>query len=189
MRKSDRYACFADLAAGEEAGRDYAITVQMGRRADIAILAPHGGGIEPGTSLLARAIAGEDYSLYLFEGIKQAGGNGELHITSHHFDEPQALTLLKGADTVVAIHGCRGEDKIFIGGRDGRLSAALTAVLLAADYNAVRNDPAYLGQDPNNICNRGAHGKGAQLELTLDLRQAEDRQPIAAAVRQGLSVL
>jgi phage replication-related protein YjqB (UPF0714/DUF867 family) len=53
----------------------------------VAVIAPHGGGIEPGTSELATAIAGDDFSLYLFEGLKSAG-NGELHITSTNFDEP-----------------------------------------------------------------------------------------------------
>jgi phage replication-related protein YjqB (UPF0714/DUF867 family) len=57
----------------------------------IAIIAPHGGGIEPGSSTIARAIAGEDINMYLFEGIKVAKGNAIVHIASHHFDEPRCL--------------------------------------------------------------------------------------------------
>jgi phage replication-related protein YjqB (UPF0714/DUF867 family) len=45
----------------------------------LAILAPHGGGIEPGTSELAEAVAGEGLSFYAFEGLKRSG-NAVLHV-------------------------------------------------------------------------------------------------------------
>jgi phage replication-related protein YjqB (UPF0714/DUF867 family) len=74
------------------------------------ILAPHGGGIEHDTSDIALAIAGENFNLYLFEGIK-AKGNADLHVTSTRFDEASCLDILSVCDLVVAIHGCRGEDE------------------------------------------------------------------------------
>ena len=41
----------------------------------VAIIAPHGGKIEPGTSEIVRSIAAEDYNFCAFEGIKPAGNN------------------------------------------------------------------------------------------------------------------
>lgn len=43
--------------------------------------APHGGGIEPGTSEIADAIGGERGSFYTFGGLKSSG-TADLHITS-----------------------------------------------------------------------------------------------------------
>jgi poly-gamma-glutamate hydrolase-like protein len=82
------------LACVQSAG----IEQQAGNVADkyrnfAALVAPHGGGIEPGTSELADAIAASDLSFYTFEGLKPSG-NTDLHITSTRFDEPMCLTLL-----------------------------------------------------------------------------------------------
>ena len=52
-----------------------------------AIIAPHGGGIEPGTTELAEAIARNDFSFYTFEGKKRTS-NRDLHLTATRFDEP-----------------------------------------------------------------------------------------------------
>jgi phage replication-related protein YjqB (UPF0714/DUF867 family) len=42
-------------------------------------VAPHGGAIEPGTSEVAKQVADNDLSLFIFEGIKPKG-NKRLHI-------------------------------------------------------------------------------------------------------------
>jgi len=36
-------------------------------------MAPHGGGIEPGTIDIADAIARSEYTFYAFQGIKKRG--------------------------------------------------------------------------------------------------------------------
>jgi phage replication-related protein YjqB (UPF0714/DUF867 family) len=82
------------------------------------VLAPHAGGIEPGTSELAEAIAARTCSLYMFEGLKRTN-NCDLHITSTHFDEPDCLIALGRSDTVLAIHGEDSDTSVtYIGGRD-----------------------------------------------------------------------
>jgi len=53
-------------------------------------------------------IAGSDFSLYAFRGIKEKD-NKKLHITSHHFDEPMALEMASKSETVLAIHGEKNE--------------------------------------------------------------------------------
>jgi phage replication-related protein YjqB (UPF0714/DUF867 family) len=70
MRYRDRYKNYEELCQHEQEGVDYR-TCNQPRPAAVAIIAPHGGKIEPGTSEIAKAIAGSDYNLYLFEGIKR----------------------------------------------------------------------------------------------------------------------
>ena len=85
---TDRFQNYADLSAEMLRDDDYQIRAED-RGSAVIIIAPHGGTIEPETSLIAEAIAGSDYSYYLFEALK-AGAHGDFHITSHRFDEPQA---------------------------------------------------------------------------------------------------
>ncbi len=142
------------------------------RGSGIAIIAPHGGGLEAGTSEIASAIAGRDLSLYCFDGIKQRG-NEVLHVTSIHFDDPACLALLSGAKAAVSIHGCSGEDMgIRLGGLDAGLKATVIPVLIDAGFVPLDDDAIYTGLDPANICNRAASGKGLQVELSRGLRRA-----------------
>src|SRR5260221_2694666 len=76
------YRGFEDLARAQSRGRDYEILVRRRAGSSVAIIAPHGGGIEDGTSAVASAIASDDFSLYLFEGIRRSGNYAALHLTS-----------------------------------------------------------------------------------------------------------
>ena len=70
----DKYLDFKTLAVNETLNRDYQILLQdLG--SDITIVAPHGGLIEPGTSLITKLIAGDTYNYYCFEGIKKKRGS------------------------------------------------------------------------------------------------------------------
>src|SRR3990167_9529066 len=77
--KVDTYSSFADLAAHEVRGRDYDLLVRHRNGTRVVIIAPHGGGIEPETARIAKGIAGAEFSLYCFKGLKR-NGNGRLHI-------------------------------------------------------------------------------------------------------------
>ena len=171
---ADRYSSFAELAQHERAGIDYRF---FARRAlpDVCVVAPHGGGIEPGTSELAVAIAGQDRSLYVFEGLKRTN-NGDLHITSARFDEPICLGLIAECDTVVTLHGESSDGDVqvvFLGGRDAVLGERVREALeLAAFEVRVHPDPRLQGLEPLNLCNRGRSGAGVQLELSRGLRRS-----------------
>lgn len=188
---ADRYPDFATLAAAHDHDRDYRITVQD-RGTRVVILAPHGGTIEPETASIARAVAGDDLSFYLFEALR-AGAHGDYHITSHRFDEPRALALVAGADTSIAIHGRKddGTDTVWLGGRDEILRDAVGDALRAAGFEAALNT-ALPGVHPSNICNRTRSGTGVQLELPRSLRRnlAEDGAMMArfsTALRAAIS--
>ena len=58
---ADRYANFKELAAASEPDIDYRIRY-ADRGSSVAIIAPHGGTIEPETAEIAEAIAGTEHS-------------------------------------------------------------------------------------------------------------------------------
>lgn len=184
----DKYASFSDLEARETLEADYRINMYERPAARALIIAPHGGSIEIGTSELATLIAGEDHSLFTFDGLKARGRNQDLHITSHNFDHPDCVALAARHSIVLAVHGCKGDSsQIYLGGLDVELSTLITERLSAAGFPATSHGHEYPGRNRLNICNRGARGRGVQLELTLDLRAPEKRALIAPIVRGALA--
>jgi phage replication-related protein YjqB (UPF0714/DUF867 family) len=83
-----------------------------------AVIAPHGGGIEPGTSEIAEGVAGTEHTFYTFEGLKQTE-NRDLHIKRTNFDEPTGIEIVQHAQRVLALHGCVDDGElVYIGGLD-----------------------------------------------------------------------
>jgi phage replication-related protein YjqB (UPF0714/DUF867 family) len=187
--KPDRYASFAELSAAEPDG----FQVRCHRRPSaIAVIAPHGGKIEENTSVIAEAIADEQFSFYAFEGIKP-GRNWTLHITSTRFDEPECLELLSRSRIVAAVHGldARNGEFVCLGGEHAELKLRLVEALRTAGFDArADDDPAHAGASPRNICNR--FGPGVQLEISRPLRDrllegGEDLDEFATRVRSVLA--
>ncbi|MES2191290.1 MAG: poly-gamma-glutamate hydrolase family protein [Pseudomonadota bacterium] len=88
------FKSFADLAGAYTEGVDYCIKRHAGLHPSIAVVAPHGGTIEPPTSQIASDIAGQEFSCYLFEGIRKSNNYKTLHLTSEYFDERKCLELI-----------------------------------------------------------------------------------------------
>jgi phage replication-related protein YjqB (UPF0714/DUF867 family) len=165
------YTSFAELSTVEKPGLAFRLRVKN-RGTSCAIIAPHGGGIEPGTTELAVSIAGWSYSLYTFDGIRTSG-NELLHITSTLFDEPRCLQLVRTAEQVLAVHGCQGEEKmVYVGGLHIEWGDQLIASLQDAGFDAVRAVTQFVGGQPDNICNRTRSGRGVQLEISEGLRRS-----------------
>ena len=163
------YKNFYQLQSDKGEGIHYRICVTR-RESSVAIIAPHGGGIEMGTSRIASAIAGKSYNLYCFEGL-QSSSNNQLHITSSNFDEPQCLDLISKCETVVSVHGLRGEHQaIEVGGLDKLLGNRMQTNLQMNGFQISTPSFGKEGVEPNNICNRGLRQKGVQLEITKALR-------------------
>ncbi len=167
----DKYRNFAELSKNEVRDKDFVVRHRL-LPDKPAVIAPHGGGIEPGTSELAEAIARDDLSFYAFEG-KKARGNGELHITSARFDEAECLKLLASSSTCIALHGEDSDGEVvFLGGLNNVLGASVRACLEKRGFKVdIHTDPGLQGTDPKNICNRGTTGRGVQLELSEGLRR------------------
>ncbi len=183
---SDQYVSYAELALYETEGVHYQIRM-IERASPIVIVAPHGGRIEAGTSQTAALIAGDDFSLYCFEGI--APGR-RLHITSARFDEPRGVALVEASDIAIAIHGRadRGDHRtVWMGGLHHALRDSIGAALERSGFKTSL-DHHMQGKAPNNICNRGRMRAGVQIELPMSLRNsiysdAAARQAFASAVR------
>ncbi len=183
----DRYQSFAELSQHHEHGVDYQITVISKPDTPVSIIAPHAGHIERGTSAIAKALAGNEFNLYLFEGLRQTHNYDSLHITSHLFDEPSCLSLISDSPVVISIHGCNGTgEKLFLGGLDYALIRHLEKHLLTTEINVESENHSYPGLHPNNICNRGATSKGVQIELTGDLREGSKENLIIETLRRAL---
>lgn len=162
------YPSFAALQANEKIGVDYRIRLRRGR-SGIAVMAIHGGGIEPGTTEIAEAVAGDVHTFYSFSGLK-ASGNVSLHISSRKFDEPSGLDTAGTARTVVTIHGCKDSKAMtYVGGRHRQLKLQIKKMLLAADFPAA-DSRRFPGINPKNICNRNRSGMGVQLEISIAMR-------------------
>ena len=202
------YCAYTDLYAdallveGEDYGRrfrrherfDDDELAQLDGPVKTAVIAPHGGGIETGTSELCLAVAGYHpatlevtppggvtYDYWMFEGLRSAG-NAQLHVTSSGCDDGVALSLCGGALNALALHGCtteaagqpEGTKLVLVGGRNQTLKQYLLEAfannaLEAVDALGVK---ALNGDDAGNIANRTLLGMGGQLELTAPLRLA-----------------
>jgi phage replication-related protein YjqB (UPF0714/DUF867 family) len=179
---------FADLAARFRRGSDYDLVVQARPASKVAVVVPHGGGIERGSSAIGRAIAGDDLNLYLFEGMLPARNYEELHLTSHRFDEPACLALIAHCDHVVTVHGFNAQagvepdPGVVIGGLDERLKDAITVALRAAGVAVQTDGLRFQARDPDNICNRGNRRMGVQLELSGRLRGGPQQGAFVAAM-------
>jgi len=167
--KKDTYRNYKHLQKSEEEDTDYRVTVRP-TKSPIVVLAPHGGGIEPHTSEIAREIAGTTHNLYLFEGIKKTG-NCVLHIKSTNFDEPKGVALVESCELAVAVHGKSGADEfVEIGGANHDLASAVRQTLSEAGFDARQpSDPGLAGKKRRNICNRTSR-QGVQLEMCRGLR-------------------
>lgn len=184
------YRGFADLANAQTEGTDYGVLVRPILNSSIAVIAPHGGRIEQYTSDFARGVAGGDFNLYLFQGIRQAGNYSALHLISHRFDEPRCLSLLSMCDHVVAIHGCGGDDQqVLLGGLDEALKLAVGQALSGLGVEVRSDGHKFPATEPNNVCNRGRRGVGVQIEMTMGLRLHGPRNAVCAAIRSVLLTL
>ncbi len=166
------YRNFSELTNENSEGSDFIISYRH-TPSSIAVIAPHGGRIEPGTNAIADAIADENHSYYGFCGIKKSG-NRLLHITSTLFDEPLALHVVRQANIALSIHGLRDtSSRILIGGKHIQMKVILQRLLSYAGFNSIMSDTHGLsGSHPHNICNLCKCGEGVQLELSRGLREA-----------------
>ena len=188
----DKYRDFAALSRAEHEDVDFDIVCRA-RSSTVAVIAPHGGKIESSTAEIAAAVAGDDFNLYCFRGLKSRN-NTSLHITSGRFDEPRCRALLSACDHVVAIHGCAaGNRTTFLGGLDAELRDAIGDHLEAAGFRTdIHPDPRLQGISTDSICNKGRSRRGVQPELSRDLRNelmddGDALARLAAAVRAALT--
>ncbi|MBI4533917.1 MAG: poly-gamma-glutamate hydrolase family protein [Candidatus Melainabacteria bacterium] len=167
------------------------------------VIAPHGGYIEPGTSAIARAIAGRSYSLFDFQGLREDIAP-DMHVTATRFRDPGLSCLLGFADVAVSVHGMgtAGHTTIWLGGLNISLKQLVRFNLEKAGFVVNPDSPRYRGESRYNIVNM-ARCCGVQLEFSDELLNQAFRKHrftpggrcpaktevfdrLVAAVRQGL---
>ncbi len=166
-----KYTTYEELERHQKEGVDYRVHIRE-RNSGIAIVAPHGGGIELGTMEIAKEVAGLEHTFYGFEGIK-ATDNSDLHITSKEFDEPRLASLVSKEEIVITVHGCEDEEEVvYVGGLHKALKQKIHTLLSHAGFLVrVSPNPKIGGRSPRNICNRGRAGAGVQLEISKGMRK------------------
>ena len=169
------------LDRGYVPGRDFRIALGDGNIARCLLVAPHGGGIEPGTSEVLRAIADiGGWAWYEFAGFLRKGNKEALHITSTQFDEPTLLALLPRTNFVLTFHGSSEtrDQVVRVGGNWEAGRVTITAAINAATaehgiaaLDAVTNASGHLrGAESTNLTNRGLRAQGVQLEFSRGAR-------------------
>ncbi|MFE3666333.1 poly-gamma-glutamate hydrolase family protein [Streptomyces sp. NPDC059164] len=156
------------------------------------VMAMHGGGIEMGTSELCLAMAGyhpdtlvpladghgvHDY--WMFEGLRSSG-NRDLHVTAKNCDDHVAISMAASSLNVLSLHGCTAAQAgtvpkaVVVGGLNTRFKNLLKSEfdLIGVAWRDGNEVPDLAGVNPRNPVNRTMLSKGAQLELTTDLRAA-----------------
>ena len=174
---------YADiLKSGYVAGRDFRVAFGDSKIELCLLIAPHGGGIEPGSSEIMRAVAeAGGWAWYEFTGFLRKGNKDALHISSTDFDEPTLRSMLPQAGFVVAFHGASEsrEPIVYVGGKwelgrrivtesiNGAFSKHGVRAVDAID-SAVA---AHLrGLDDSNVANLGKRAEGIQLEFSRGAR-------------------
>ena len=180
----DKYPNFAALKAAEKRDVDYRVR-EVRQCSNVAIIAPHGGGIEPGTSEIAEEVASTQFSYYSFEGLDGSRPHRDLHITSTSFDEPTGCALVTESDLVVAIHGRSDSGDphtISVGGLDDLLANEICKSLKKSGFIMERGHGHLAGKSPENICNRSRIEAGVQIELPRTLRESflDDKERLAS---------
>ncbi len=151
-------------------GQDFCVRA-VARNHPVLVLAIHGGYIEPFTSQLAEAIAGDEFSLYDFRGLREAIRH-ELHIVSARFSDPQLTRLIAAGSVAVSVHGKKGDDiSVGVGGLNLALRQRVEVRLQSSRFDVQDPGPGLRGVNPENVVNRPKHC-GVQLEISNGLRIA-----------------
>lgn len=166
-RQPDKYASLDALMQAQRP-ESYRIVLKD-RRSPVTVIAPHGGLIEPGTSALAHAIAGDKYNLFDFQGLQREAPR-DLHVTATRFREPNLCQMLSRSRAAAAIHGMhtQGAETIFLGGLNRKLKGLVYRALTAVKFDVNPDSPLYRGEHPRNVVNL-ARGHGVQLEIPNEL--------------------
>lgn len=169
---SDRYSDFKELKQNTIKNKDWRIVTKHRKDNNILLTAIHGGGIEPGTTELARRISNVGkYDFYSFEGLRQSN-NDQLHITSTNYDEHQLIRMLKKSKETVSIHGFSGDDPIvYIGGKDTNMAKSIAKQLRKEGFTVKESPKRINAQSEDNFVNKNDTDSGVQLELTTAQRK------------------
>ncbi|MEN6519648.1 MAG: poly-gamma-glutamate hydrolase family protein [Armatimonadota bacterium] len=180
-----KYASFSELSREEKPDVDFRVAYRPGRKSFL-LTAPHGGAIEPGSTEIAAALAGDQFGLYTFNGLKR--DSSVLYLPSTNFDEPELVRVTNIYSTTISVHVISGTDRlVYIGGRYRQLTSLISQSLKEKGYDVKplpETSPAF---SMSNFINKTAAG-GVQLEISSALAEKMFRGPITSErVRQDMT--
>lgn len=172
---ADTYADSYELMKNRKYETEFSIKMRKRGESGVIYFTPHGGGVESGCSELSEFSADPEDSYYCFEG-RLGSGNSVLHVTSTHFNEPNARRLVAEHDIAVSYHGYADSTNknTKIGGLDSALRNMIGEEFTAAGI-AWEQEPEgsnIAGAEPDNIINVTKRGMGVQLEISTAQRNA-----------------
>ncbi|OFV27786.1 MULTISPECIES: poly-gamma-glutamate hydrolase family protein [Staphylococcus] len=167
---SDLYSSMIELQ-----GKENNWSIEMNtNKSNVLSFAPHGGGIEAGSSELALLISQKlDCNYFTFKG-KLPSDNVKLHVTSTRYDNPELLNLMRNVDYSISVHGYADNEyaRTLIGGSNEELKEIIKCHLRSRGFD-VQDAPTHLaGTKLNNITNKTKTGLGVQLELSTKQRKS-----------------
>ncbi|XWX35495.1 glycerophosphoryl diester phosphodiesterase [Staphylococcus phage PG-2021_86] len=136
-------------------------------------MAVHGGGIEIGTTELAKLVAEKgEYNFFSFTA-KLPSNNTQLHVTSTNYDAPRIIEKIQDSAHSISIHGASGtEEYTYMGGGNTALKNLIWKNLTESGFDCRESPGNLAGVEPMNIANRTMLGMGVQLELSTEMRKA-----------------
>ena len=160
---SSAYNSVSQIRAEYEEDIDFFVQYKK-NNSPVSVFAIHGGDIEGGTSELARTVAGDDYSYYMFEAY---GKNArKFHITASKFDDVPALEIAAASRLGLAMHVQKGNNlSICVGGGNLEAAKMMADMLVSEGYPVEFPCVRLPGKSPKNIVNRTRLG-GVQFEFT-----------------------
>ncbi len=167
----------------------------------LVVVAPHGGTIEPFTELIAVEIAGNDFSLFVFEGLRRKLPERKwLHVRSEEYEDSELKQLQLKSRVTLSIHGAATkQDKekwpnlpekvTHMGGNNEDLRDLIWNSLNKNGFEAVLGEHHLAGRHKDNFVNR--HHRGVQLEISRAERDALADNPVRRnryinAIREAL---
>ena len=169
-----KYSSYQEMIRTEKSGVDFKVVYRAGSRSFL-VAAPHGGQIEPGSSELADAIAGDTFGFYAFVGLKR--DSSDLFLPSSGFSEPELTRVSKTYSTIVAIHVIPGSERlIYVGGNYRQVADFITRALASAGYQVKAPPEDASAYSATNFINKSIIG-GVQIELSSAIVEDMFRGP------------
>lgn len=175
---AQKLSSYKELLTTKKEGTDFEVKTRSAP-VNILVMAIHGGTIEPATTELADAVAGDKFSFYSFSGLTDDYLG--LHLTSTDFDEPRLSTLTHVAEKCLSFHGLKDNEVDFcVGGAHAQKRKAYV-LLLSQKFPKWRSCelccPPNSGTSKNNVVNR-CKSDGVQIEMGQRLREEIRQNPI-----------
>lgn len=169
---ADTYKSMTELMQKTVEGQDWDIET-YDTDSDIISMAVHGGGIEIGTTELAKLVAEKgEYNFFSFTA-KLSSNNTQLHVTSTNYDAPRIIDKIQDSSHSISIHGASGtEEYTYMGGGNTALKNLIWKYLTEKGFDCRESPGNLAGVEPMNIANRTMLGMGVQLELSTEMRKA-----------------